>query len=144
MAQITAIETRATGEHAKGIFPPLMRAMAHAGYMACLLQAELNPDEGQTARPTTKEELLGEVDEIAAHWTLIARPSYLGTDAIAALQTLSNDISTLRDSANADDHKTVMRNTQTFIKNAVSVGVLVDNGTYGLRPGTDTDAGTKL
>lgn len=130
---------RASGTDAKGIFPPIMRATTHIGYMMALVQAQLTEN-----RATTNEELLAEVDHVIAHWTLVVRPAYIGEEAVSNLRVITDSLPVLRESVTADDRNGLFRNLQSILANILSVAVLLDTTSYGLRHPEDTDAGTQL
>lgn len=145
MPNITALTpTRASGADAKGIFPPMMRAMTHVGFMLALVSAEIAPDEGTAARVATDAELAVEVDHIAAHWSLVIRAAYLNEETRAALQSVTDMVPVLKESVTADDRTRLFRNLQAFLKSVLSAGVLVDQSAFGLQHPRDTDAGTTL
>lgn len=145
MPNITAITpARASGTDAKGIFPPMMRAMTHIGFMLALVSAEIAPDEGTAARTATNGELEAEVDHIAQHWALVIRPTYLSEETRAALQTVTDMVPVLKQSVSADDRTRLFRNLQAILKSILSAGVLVDQSAFGLQHPADTDAGTAL
>jgi hypothetical protein len=145
MPNITAITpSLASGADAKGVFPPMMRAMTHVGFMLALISAEIAPDAGTAARPTNNAELIAEVDHIAQHWALVIRPTYLNEETRAALRTVTGLIPTLKESITADDRSRLFRNTQAFLKSVLTAGVLVDKSAFGLQHPADTDAGTTL
>lgn len=145
MPNITAITpTRAVGADAKGIFPPMMRAMTHIGFMLALVSAEIAPDEGTAARVATNAELTAEVDHIAVHWSLVIRAAYLSEEAREALRTVTDMVPVLKASVTADDRPRLFRNLQAVLKSILSAGVLVDQSAFGLQHPRDTDAGTAL
>lgn len=140
MPNITRLSpSRASGTDAKGIFPPMLRALSHIGFSMALVQAQL-----QENRDTTNDELLAEVDHIIGHWTLIVRPAYLGEEAVSALRVVTDQLPVLRESVTADDRNGFFRNLQNVMASILSAAVLIDTASYGLRHPEDTDAGTQL
>lgn len=145
MPSITAITpSLASGADAKGILPPLLRAATHVGFMLALISAEIAPDEGTTPRTATNAELIGEVDHIAAHWSLVIRPAYVSEATRGTLQYVTDMVPVLRQSVEQDDRARLFRNTQAFLKSILTAAVLVDQSAFGLQHPADTDAGTTL
>ena len=144
MPDITPINLNATAPDAKGIFPPLLRATTHIGFMLALVSAEIAPDEGTEPRIATNAELIAEIDHIAAHWAIVIRPSYLSEETRNALGLITAMVPILKRSITEDDRNRLFRNLQAFLKSIVGTAVLVDRSAFGLRYPEDTDAGTTL